>query len=82
MTRAKRNPPHELTGPQGVTTMLAQFAEQSAALDRKLDQIIGQLDEVLDLVTPAMQVDGPAEEGEPVKVEPKPVATGTKVTKK
>ena len=56
MPKENRNPPKQFTGPQGVATLLADYQEQRDVLNKKLDTIIEQLDEVLALVTPAINV--------------------------
>lgn len=65
MPKENRNPPKQFTGPQGVATLLADYQEQRDVLNKKLDTIIEQLDEVLALVTPAINVgdaDGDADD--------------------
>lgn len=59
MSKENRNPPKQYTGPQGVATLLAEYQEQRDLLSKKLDMVLEQLDEVLELVTPAISVGEP-----------------------
>lgn len=75
MPKENRNPPKQLTGSQGVATLLADYQEQREALSKKLDTIIEQLDEVLALVTPAINVGEADEETDEAPAKGKAKAT-------
>lgn len=60
MPRENRNPPKQLTGPQGMTTLLAESNERFARLEEKLDGLTKLLGEVLALVTPAEETEDKA----------------------
>lgn len=58
MPRENRNPPKQLTGPQGMTTLLTESNERFAHIEEKLDQLLnrveGKLDELLDRIDGAL----------------------------
>lgn len=43
MPKENRNPPKQLTGPQGMTTLLAESNERFARLEEKLDTLADQM---------------------------------------
>jgi hypothetical protein len=55
MPKENRNPPAKAGAP--AVAMLEQNKAANAELNRKLDAILGMLADVLDLVTPPLEVD-------------------------
>lgn len=71
MPKENRNPPKQLTGPQGMTTLLAESNERFARLEEKLDTLADQmastLSALLERLTDISSAMVPAEETEPTE---------------
>ncbi len=60
MPKENRNPPKQLTGPLGMTTLLTESNDRFARLEEKVDELTKLLGEVLTLVTPVEETEDKA----------------------
>lgn len=60
MPKENRNPPKQLTGPQGMGTLLAESNERFASVEEKIDALTKLVSEVLALVTPVEETEDKA----------------------
>lgn len=71
MPRENRNPPKQLTGPQGMTTLLAESNERFARLEEKVDgladQVASTLAELLERLIGLSAAMASVEEAEPTE---------------
>lgn len=57
MPKENRNPPKQLTGPQGMGTLLVESNERFAQVEEKIDALTKLVGEILALVTPVEETE-------------------------
>lgn len=57
MPKENRNPPKQLTGPQGMGTLLAESNERFARIEEQIAALTKLVGEILALVTPAEETE-------------------------